>query len=232
MILHLPSGSPLALRAAADLALVLHIGGGTLGMISGSAAMVLKKGGRLHRLAGNIFFGAMVTMAVVGSAVSPLIHQPVNLFGGLLALYLVITGWTAVRQAKAGISRVEIAAVSMPMGLAAGIMIISVAQMRGQTDLLDGVPAPAPYILASIAGLAGALDLRVILKRGIVGGQRLARHLWRLCAALLIADVSFFLGQPQVFPLGLRGSSILFLPEIFTLGIMIYWLVRVRRKPR
>jgi hypothetical protein len=46
--------------------------------------------------------------------------------------------------------------------------------------------------------------------------------------ALLIASFSFFLGQPPVFPASVRGSAILFVPEIAVLGVLIFWLVRVR----
>jgi hypothetical protein len=49
-----------------------------------------------------------------------------------------------------------------------------------------------------------------------------------MCVALLIAAFSFFLGQPQVFPASVRGSALLYIPEIAVLGLMIFWLVRVR----
>ena len=53
MNLHAAADAPIALQLAADALLVLHIGGGTVGMASGFAAMVFRKGGKLHRLAGN-----------------------------------------------------------------------------------------------------------------------------------------------------------------------------------
>jgi hypothetical protein len=48
-----------------------------------------------------------------------------------------------------------------------------------------------------------------------------------MCTALLIASFSFFLGQPQVFPRFIRGSSLLFVPEIVVLCLLLFWLVRV-----
>jgi hypothetical protein len=47
-------------------------------------------------------------------------------------------------------------------------------------------------------------------------------------AALLIAALSFFLGQQQVFPPSVRGSPLLFVPKIAVVGVMIFWVVRVR----
>ena len=68
----------------------------------------------------------------------------------------------------------------------------------------------------------------MIVRRGISGTRRLTRHLWRMCVALLIGAASFFLGQPQFSPASLRGSFILFVPEIAILGLLVFWLIRLR----
>lgn len=62
--------------------------------------------------------------------------------------------------------------------------------------------------------------------------QRIARHLWRMCLAMLIATTSFFLGQQKVFPDSLRGSSVLFVPVLVVLAVMIFWMIRVRLRNR
>jgi hypothetical protein len=49
-----------------------------------------------------------------------------------------------------------------------------------------------------------------------------------MCVALLIGATSFFLGQPQFFPASLRRSFILFVPEIAILGLLGFWLIRLR----
>lgn len=67
----------------------------------------------------------------------------------------------------------------------------------------------------------------MILRGGLHGVQRIARHLWRMCVALLIAMFSFFLGQQQLLPESVRGSFWPFVPEILVLGLMIFWLCRV-----
>ena len=71
MILQVAAGSPWWLFAAANLILFLHIAGGTLGIISGSVALLSRKGGRMHRLAGTVFLVSMLTMATIGAAASP-----------------------------------------------------------------------------------------------------------------------------------------------------------------
>jgi hypothetical protein len=76
--------------------------------------------------------------------------------------------------------------------------------------------------------LAAALDLNFILRGGVSGVQRIARHAWRMCAALLIAAFSFFLGQQKVMPELIQGSPLLFVPPLAVLTAMIFWLLRIR----
>jgi uncharacterized membrane protein len=221
-ILHLPPGSPWILEAGAALLLVLHIGGGLVGIASGGAALVLAKGGRWHRLAGNAFFISMLCMAGVGAAVSPLIHQPGNSFGALLAFYLVATGWATVRRKPDRVGQFELGAMLCAAVVAAALLAMGVAAAQSPTGEIAGVPAVAPLAMGAVAALAAGSDLSVILRHGLHGAQRLARHLWRLSAALLIASGSLFIGQPKV-----RGSPIMVLPELFVFGMMLYWLVRL-----
>jgi hypothetical protein len=95
--------------------------------------------------------------------------------------------------------------------------------------MLDGQPFQAAFAFTAVAALAAAGDLKLILHGGISGARRIKRHLSRMCVALFIAAASFFLGQPKVFPASVRGSFILFVPEIAILGLLVFWMIRVRR---
>jgi len=84
------------------------------------------------------------------------------------------------------------------------------------------------FFMAAIALLCAAGDARMLLRVGVFGKQRVARHLWRMCFGLFIATGSFFLGQQQVFPAWVRGSNMLLIPALLPLGLLIFWLGRVR----
>jgi hypothetical protein len=71
-------------------------------------------------------------------------------------------------------------------------------------------------------------DIRMLLRRGISGTQRIARHLWRMCFALFIAAASIFLARQQVFPDLLRRTGVLMGLSFLPLALMIFWLIRVR----
>jgi len=84
------------------------------------------------------------------------------------------------------------------------------------------------FFLGSVALLSAARDVRMLVRGGLFGVHRIARHLWRMCFGLFIASGSLFLGQQQVFPALLRKTNVLFIPAILPLILMIFWLVRIR----
>jgi hypothetical protein len=67
-----------------------------------------------------------------------------------------------------------------------------------------------------------------LVRGGISGAPRIARHLWRMCFALFVAASSIFLARQHIFPAVLRTTGVLFLLSFFPLMVMIFWLVRVR----
>jgi uncharacterized membrane protein len=232
MILHLPPDAPLLLRLGADALVVLHIGGGTVGLISGAAALTVRKGGSLHRWIGNVFFVSMGIMATIGATVSPLLSDRVSTVAGIFTLYLLATAWMAVKRRDGGVGRFEVAALFVPMGvMAAGVAFIFM-QRASPNGMVDGQPPQAAYMFAIVATIAASGDLKVILRRGVTGAQRIARHLWRVCFALFIASGSLFLGQPQVFPQALQHSGLLAIPALAPLLLLIFWLLRVRLTKR
>jgi uncharacterized membrane protein len=230
MILHLPPGSPPLLRDAATLALFLHIGGASVGLVSGAAAMAFRKGGRAHRWAGNVFFVSMLTMAAVGACVAPflLVPQWSSTGVGIFTFYLVATGWATVKRKEGVVGVFEVGASFAALGAAAAFAGLGWAGAHSPDGTIGGLPWQPAIVFGAVAALGAGCDLRVILRGGVSGIQRIARHLWRMCLGLSIASGSFFLGQQQVFPAPLRGSPILYLLAVAPLGMMIFWLLRVR----
>jgi hypothetical protein len=228
MILELSNGSSGLARGAAALVLGLHITAGGVGVLSGAAALLLRKGSRLHRKAGNWFFVAVLTMSGIGACVAPFLPDRISSVAGVFTFYLVVTSWVTIRRKEGGIGNFEIGALLFALGIVAAGVALGVRAASSPTGLLDGEPFQAAFAFAVVAALAAAGDLRLILRGGISGTQRITRHLWRMCVALFIAASSFFLGQPKVFPASVRGSFLLFVPEIAVLGLLIFWLIRVR----
>ena len=79
-----------------------HIFAGTLGLLSGTAAMFFRKGSPRHVLAGKIFVASMLTMGVLAVYLAVVRHQTNNIGGGILTVYLVGTGWLTARRRDVG----------------------------------------------------------------------------------------------------------------------------------
>ncbi len=225
--------APFAIRAATTAVLALHISAGCTGIASGFAAVLLKKGGRGHQVAGNLFFVSMLTMSAIGAVVSPMLSDRLSSAMGMLVFYMVSTGWITMQRRAGRIGRFEIGAAGAVFGVAAYLMILGLIGQADPRGMVDGTqPYALGYVFGSLAMFAAVLDLRVIAKGGVSGAQRLARHLWRMCFALFVASGSLFLGQPQVFPAPLRNSPLLIGLSVAPLALLIFWMIRVRlRRP-
>jgi hypothetical protein len=209
--------------------LIFHILGGTLSLLAGTIAMIALKGGRLHRISGNVFTLSMLTLATSGFFLAILKSQISNVIAAVLTFYLIGSAWLAGRRRdKTG--PLDWAGLVLCLGSAAGVLTVGIRaqQSSGGTD--NGAPAFMSFIFAGILLLAGAGDIRVLARGGVSGRPRIVRHLWRMCVGLFIATGSFFLGQPQVFPPALRGTIYLIVPAILPLPLLFYWLIRVRFK--
>jgi len=203
--------------------LILHILGGSIGLLSGTVAMAVQKGSRLHRAAGNVFTIAMLTLASSGLYLAILKSQRGNIIGSIVTFYLIATAWLAGRRAVTG--ALDRAALLVGMGGAVAVLTLGVQTLHNPDK---NAPAGMCFFFGAVLLLAAAGDIRMLVRGGISGRQRITRHLWRMCFGLFIATGSFFLGQQQVFPAFLRGSVLLTVLALLPFPLMIYWLIRVR----
>jgi hypothetical protein len=72
----------------------------------------------------------------------------------------------------------------------------------------------------------------MIVRGGVFGARRIARHLWRMCMALLFAALSFYPGQARLFPKWLRETNLLYVPAVLLVGAMLFSLYRVSIRKR
>lgn len=211
--------------------LAVHILLGIVGLLSGYIALYAAKGATLHRKSGRLFVYAMLPMAFLGlliaavRGVAPALNIPV----ALLTAYLVATALTTVRPPAAGAGRFHLGGLLLALTVGLTFMTFGLqAVANGGTR--NGMPAFPFFMFGVVALLASAGDLRVMRSGPLQGPSRLARHLWRMCFALFIAALSFFIGQAKVLPQAIRIPGLLALPVLAVLVTMFFWLWRVRRR--
>jgi hypothetical protein len=228
MHLQLAADAPVILRAGAGLLLGTHIAGASLGMLAGAISIFAKKGGQLHRRAGTAFFVGMLGMSSVGAVVAPMLGDRVSGSMGLFTLYLVLTGWLAAKRTPATSGRAEIALAVLGTAAVAWFGWIAWLGSQSPKGIVDGLPSQIAWGAGTVAALALASDLKAIRRGGLVGADRLVRHLWRMGAALFIAWGSFA-GQPMAQPEPVRNAPWLFLPALGFLGLMAFWWLKTRQ---
>ena len=206
----------------------IHVAAGSVALLAGWTALAVRKGGRPHLKAGTIFFFAMLVMAGTGAVIAASRPERGTAVIGVFTCYLVATSWVAARRRDGATGRFERGAFLVAVACAIAMAAFGWLASASPTGRFDSLPAGAHYPFAVLATLAAALDLKYISRGRNTGGQRIGRHLWRMCAALLIAAFSFFLGQQDEFPAAWRGHFLWYVPPLATFAVMIFWILRVR----
>lgn len=207
--------------------LLIHVGGAVVGLLSGYLSIFLRKGSDIHRLAGNVFVLSMMAMSSTAVYLAVFVNPvAINAVVGTLTFYLVTTAWLAGRRREPKFNVYEkgamaVVAVDGAFALAYGLQ---------QTAPQHGVPTQIYFVFGTIALLLAFSDLRAWRRGGVEGTKRIARHLWRMCLALMIATLSFYPGQARLLPPEIRKSGLLWTPMLVLVVLTIYWLIRVSRK--
>jgi uncharacterized membrane protein len=203
--------------------LLVHICGAVTGLISGFMAMLFRKGSGVHAVAGNVFVAAMLAMSGTGAYIAQF-QSPnrLNVLVAVLTFYLVATSRVAARRREGKVGMFDwIALLVVAADGTAGI----IWGLQGA----DGMPVVAYFIFGTIALLCARADVLMIMRGGVTGPKRIARHLLRMSTALLIVTFSLYPGQAKLFSAAVRETNLLFIPHVLLLGAMIFYSVRVRR---
>src|SRR5262249_42066705 len=95
---------------------------------------------------------------------------------------------------------------------------------------LEGPVRIAIYSFTFFVAMAAIGDAKLVMAGGITGARRIARHLWRMCLGLTFAAGSAFTnGFPRLLPNTVHVPLfLLFVPQLSSLGVLLFWMVRVR----
>ena len=206
--------------------LAVHIFMGTLGVLSGTAALLLKKGSGPHRAVGTVFVLAMLPMAATASILETMKPEPGSPVGGLMTIYFIATAWIAGRRKDGESGAFEIGAFLAALALSGAFAMSAYELATGVTKAPNAIFPTVLYGISFAMVLAAVADLSVVVRRGLSGAQRIARHLWRMCFGLFISVGSFAAQGAKVLPPSV-GLRVLLASMILVLGMMVYWLVRV-----
>ncbi|WP_369060862.1 DUF2306 domain-containing protein [Caulobacter sp. 73W] len=198
--------------------LAIHIAAGAVGLASGLFSMASRKGARVHRLAGRVFFVSMLIMAGAGAIIAPFRESGrwTNTIAGVFTFYLVATAWVAARRRPGQVGRFEAVALAAPVGILAAALWIAIG--IGGSQIAN--------IFAAVALIAGICDVRMIRAGGLTPNGRVARHLWRMGVAFTVSVMAFFVGQQEYLPRIIQGTAVVGIPALAALGATLFWLAQ------
>ena len=215
------------------LALAVHFAVGLVAIVTGAIALAAAKGGQLHKQSGLVFTCAMIVLGLTAAGIGTYENIPGQVFGGLLAAYLVFTAMTTVKPLPGIGQRVNVALMVLAFGYGVVSLYGGVVEWLDPTVKVVGRPRVVPpLIIGTVILLAAFGDLRAIREGGLQGSRRLARHLWRMCFALFVATGSFFLGQMKFIPEPVRILPLILVLAFAPIPFLLYWMWRVRVRGR
>lgn len=223
--------------------LILHVLAGVTALFGGPVAMLTKKGGKAHRLAGKTYFWAMLVIFV--TAIGVLFYR-VNVFLlviSIFSFYNALTGYRVLfrkrpeRQPAAPLD--WFAAVVMLLS-GAGFMLWGIGVLTGMTTIgvpahasIRGLPAAFPYLALVFGAFSvqmSAHDIRLFRTPDTTRNAWWFYHMLRMLGGY-IATVTAFMAQ-QVSPhLPPQWSwTVWVLPVLVGLPGAYYWVGVYRRK--
>ncbi len=138
------------------------------------------------------------------------------------------TSWIAAKRKQVSTGIVDWGGLLLVSALTIVELTLGLEAATSPTGMKYGYP-PGPYFfIGSVALIAATGDIRMLIRHGSSGTQRIARHLWRMCFAFFVASASIFLARAHIFPAIMRRTGSLYLLSLFPLILMIFWLIRIR----
>jgi len=190
--------------------LAFHIFAGVLVLLFGFSALYFQKGARLHRRVGNLFFLCLLLMCVSAMFLT---DDPTI---AILSIYYGATAWAVVLRAEQKTGFFEIGAFILITVLSIRLFMDAMVATRDFEIFVN-------YLFGSVAALAAFLDLNMIVRGGLSGTHRIARHLWRMCYALLGAVASVTANTSDKWPDYIDENILIY----FVIAVMFFWLIRM-----
>jgi hypothetical protein len=172
----------MTLHLAPIVAFSLHIGARVLGPVSGTVAILARKGGRLHRRAGLLFSATMLVLAIFAAYLAVAVPGPIaNLFIATLMACFVPTSLLTPRRNEGAAGLAEKLGLALAAALAAALCapfaILASQLATGLPSLFrravpfEGTVLIAIHVYASVLAIAAAADAKVVLSGGIRGAR-------------------------------------------------------------
>jgi hypothetical protein len=142
--------------------------------------MRFRKGSNRHVLAGKIFVVSMLTMGILAVYLAIVKHQPNNIGGGILTVYLIGTAWLTARRRDGETSYFDWFALLIPFTIGILTWMNGLRVLRTAATAQDWVPVGMTFFMGSVCLLAAAGDVRMLVGGGFLE-QNASRGISGVC---------------------------------------------------
>ncbi|MFT3910884.1 MAG: hypothetical protein QM737_15810 [Ferruginibacter sp.] len=202
--------------------LVLHILGGSVGLLSGTINLVRKKGDKRHKLVGKFFLYGMLTAGISSLALS-IIHPNYFLFiVGLFTIYLIATGSRYLHLKMLGHNQQPakidwaITIIMLLTGLifiGFGIKLLVVGKLFGIVFIVFG----------ALAIFLVRIDFKNYKGKIVAKNYWLLSHLQRMTGAYIASLTAFLAVNATYFPEQIPGFIFWLLPTVILVPLIFKW---------
>lgn len=213
-----------------NLFLILHIAGGSIGLLSGSLNLIQTKGNKKHRIVGKAFVYSMLTTGISALILSAIHPNNFLFIVGVFTIYLVATGNRFIYLKMLGKSQRP---TIVDRGITLGMLITAlVFIVLGIKNLLASNNFGVVFIVF------GALGLRFIKTdfdnyKGNFKSKNywLLVHLQRMTGAYIAAVTAFLVVNAKHSPINLPPAVFWLLPTFILTPLIISWSRKYKIKP-
>ena len=199
-----------------------HAAFGGLALVFGGIALSTKKGNKLHKKSGKLFYYAMLISALFALVISMLPNHfsPFLFCIGIFSAYLIISGYRSLRLKR---SKVDLSKDK----LLAAIMIITGLAMVFYPIILEGGVNIVLMVFGILGIFFGTRDLLMFKDPKSMRKYWLNRHLGNMTGGYIAAVTAFFVVNDII-----GGLYNWFLPTVIGSVYISYWIRKIKRKPK
>ena len=174
--------------------IILHVAGGTIGLIAGTIAAAVIKGKKAHLLTGKIFFYAMLVTAVSALIISNLPgHHSIFLFAvGGFTLYMIMSGYRAIwLKRNYGKTMHSFSWIDYAIAIFAvlfGVFLLILAVKGISEGNMFGI---VPGVFGGICLGYAFLDYKLLFNKVTVKQSWMANHITRMMGAMIASYTAF-----------------------------------------
>jgi len=174
--------------------IIAHIAGGATGLLSGTVAAIAKKGQRIHKLSGVVFFFGMLCSSITAIIISQLPDHK-NLFlmavGGF-TFYMILSGYRAIWLKRNSKKQLNVIGtfdyLLMFFAAAFGLFLIALSVTEVRAGRMFGV---VPLVFGLVCMNYAMLDYRLIAGKTTVKLSWISNHITRMMGALIASYTAF-----------------------------------------